>query len=138
MYVYDGVHMIAKTIQIDSLRFSDRDLDLVGTLEYGQFGVVSLSSILFGCSHDIATLIQIDVVTCKLDGRLYVRKSTEKRFALRTREVSRPLIHICALVPLRPWYMECLWTCYVYVFCTSDAFGSYIPDHRPLFVTYLV
>lgn len=31
----------AKTIQIDSLRFTDKDLDLVGTLEYGQFGVVS-------------------------------------------------------------------------------------------------
>lgn len=31
----------AKTIQIDSLRFTDNDLDLVGTLEYGQFGVVS-------------------------------------------------------------------------------------------------
>ncbi|PIL25264.1 hypothetical protein GSI_13153 [Ganoderma sinense ZZ0214-1] len=29
----------AKTIQIDSLRFGDKDLDLVGTLEYGQFGV---------------------------------------------------------------------------------------------------
>lgn len=32
--------------------------------------------------------MQIDVVTCKLDGRVYVRKSTEKRFALRTRDVS--------------------------------------------------
>ena len=33
---------VAKTIQIDSLRFTDKDLDLVGTLEYGQFGVVSI------------------------------------------------------------------------------------------------
>ena len=31
----------AKTIQIDSLRFGDKDLALVGTLEFGQFGVVS-------------------------------------------------------------------------------------------------
>ena len=31
---------LAKTTEIDSLRFSDKDLDLVGTLEYGQFGVV--------------------------------------------------------------------------------------------------
>ena len=32
--------MIAKTKELDSLRFGDRDLDVVGTLEYGQFGVV--------------------------------------------------------------------------------------------------
>lgn len=30
----------AKTTEIDSLRFTEKDLDLVGTLEYGQFGVV--------------------------------------------------------------------------------------------------
>ena len=40
----------------------------MGTLERGQFGL-------------------IDVVKCHLDGRVYVRKSIEKRFALRTREV---------------------------------------------------
>ncbi|KAI0741377.1 kinase-like domain-containing protein [Daedaleopsis nitida] len=61
----------AKTSEIDSLRFTDQDLDLVGTLEYGQYGV-------------------IDVVTCKIDGCLYVRKSTEKRFALRTHEQCSP------------------------------------------------
>jgi len=31
-----------KTVEIDSLRFNDRDLEVVGTLEYGQFGVVEL------------------------------------------------------------------------------------------------
>ena len=31
----------AKTTEIDTLRFGDKDLDLVGTLEYGQYGVVS-------------------------------------------------------------------------------------------------
>ncbi len=31
---------LAKTTEIDSLRFTEKDLDLVGTLEYGQFGVV--------------------------------------------------------------------------------------------------
>ena len=31
----------AKTIEIEFLRFQDKDLYLVGTLEYGQFGVVS-------------------------------------------------------------------------------------------------
>ncbi|CCM00758.1 uncharacterized protein FIBRA_02798 [Fibroporia radiculosa] len=59
----------SKTTQIDSLRFSDGDLDVVGTLEYGQYGV-------------------IDVVTCKLDGCVYVRKSTEKRFALKMHDAS--------------------------------------------------
>ncbi|RDX41554.1 kinase-like protein [Lentinus brumalis] len=72
----------AKTIQIDSLRFTDKDLDLVGTLEYGQYGVV-------------------DVVTCKLDGCPYVRKSTEKRFALRTREQCSPQIERNILLQAR-------------------------------------
>ncbi|OBZ66696.1 Serine/threonine-protein kinase MRCK alpha [Grifola frondosa] len=61
----------SKTTEIDSLRFSDKDVDIVGTLEYGQFGV-------------------IDVVTCKFNGSLYVRKSVEKRFALRTRDQCSP------------------------------------------------
>ncbi|PPQ91059.1 hypothetical protein CVT25_014723 [Psilocybe cyanescens] len=59
---------IAKTTEVDALRFKDRELDVVGTLEYGQFGV-------------------IDVVTCKLDNCVYVRKSIQKKFALRTRDV---------------------------------------------------
>jgi len=33
-----------KTREIDDLRFRDKDLDVVGTLEHGQFGVVSRSS----------------------------------------------------------------------------------------------
>ncbi|KAH9931972.1 kinase-like domain-containing protein [Fomitopsis serialis] len=60
----------SKTTQVDVLRFTDKDLDVVGTLEYGQYGV-------------------IDVVTCRLDGRVYVRKSTEKRFALKTHDASQ-------------------------------------------------
>ncbi|KAK7687642.1 hypothetical protein QCA50_008857 [Cerrena zonata] len=61
----------SKTAQIDDLRFSDKDLNVVGTLEYGQFGV-------------------IDVVSCKLNGRVYVRKTIEKRFALKTRDQCSP------------------------------------------------
>ncbi|KAF9472378.1 kinase-like protein [Pholiota conissans] len=61
----------AKTVEIDTLRFKDNDLDVVGTLEYGQFGV-------------------IDVVTCRLNNCVYVRKSIEKRFALRTRDQCSP------------------------------------------------
>jgi hypothetical protein len=30
----------AKTSEIDALRFTDKDLDVVGTLDHGQFGVV--------------------------------------------------------------------------------------------------
>lgn len=30
----------AKTMEVDSLRFGDSDLEVVGTLEVGQFGVV--------------------------------------------------------------------------------------------------
>lgn len=34
------------------------------------------------------TRSKIDVVTCRLDNRVYVRKSIDKKFALRTRDVS--------------------------------------------------
>lgn len=34
---------LAKTAEVDTLRFTDKDLDVVGTLEYGQYGVVSRS-----------------------------------------------------------------------------------------------
>ncbi|KAH7890532.1 kinase-like protein [Phlebopus sp. FC_14] len=61
----------SKTITIDSLRFSDKDLSVLRSLEQGQFGVV-------------------DLVNCTLDGRVYVRKSIEKSFALRTREQCFP------------------------------------------------
>lgn len=37
--------------------------------------------------------LQIDVVNCRLDNRVYIRKSTEKRFALRTRDVSLQILH---------------------------------------------
>ncbi|KAG0702614.1 hypothetical protein DFH29DRAFT_490533 [Suillus ampliporus] len=65
----------ARTAEIESLRFSDRDLVVLGTLDHGQFGI-------------------IDVVTCQLNGRVYVRKSIEKHFALRTREVTLVLQHV--------------------------------------------
>lgn len=74
--VLHGQNVVGKTsttIRIDSLRFCDRDLAVLGTLDHGQFGV-------------------IDVVNCALDGRVYVRKSIEKTFALRTREQCSPQI----------------------------------------------
>ena len=33
--------MLAKTSQIEELKFGDKDISVVGTLEYGQYGVVS-------------------------------------------------------------------------------------------------
>ncbi|KAJ4500117.1 kinase-like domain-containing protein [Lentinula lateritia] len=69
-----GQNVIGKTVktaEVDEIRFQDRDLQVLGTLEYGQYGV-------------------IDVVTCKLDSRVYIRKSIEKKFALRTREQCSP------------------------------------------------
>lgn len=32
---------LAKTTEVEELRFGDKDVDVVGTLEYGQYGVVS-------------------------------------------------------------------------------------------------
>jgi hypothetical protein len=32
--------VVAKTTEVDGLRFNDKDLETVGTLEYAQFGVV--------------------------------------------------------------------------------------------------
>ncbi|KAF9223096.1 kinase-like protein [Gyrodon lividus] len=67
----NAIGKTSKTIKIDSLRFTDNDLVVFGTLDHGQFGVV-------------------DVVNCVLDGRVYVRKSIERTFALRTREQCSP------------------------------------------------
>lgn len=38
--IYLLTRRTAKTTEIDALRFTNRDLNVVGTLEYGQFGVV--------------------------------------------------------------------------------------------------
>ena len=40
---------LAKTIEIDALRFQDKDLNVIGTLEYGQFGVVCLFLCILFC-----------------------------------------------------------------------------------------
>ena len=47
---------LEKTVEIDSLRFQDKDVDVIGTLEYGQFGVVSffvLAVIFVGIDDDL-------------------------------------------------------------------------------------
>ncbi|TFK19767.1 kinase-like protein [Coprinopsis marcescibilis] len=77
-----------KTAEIDALRFQDKDLQVVGPLEYGQFGV-------------------IEVVSCRLDNKVYVRKSIEKAFAMRTREQCSPQternILLAATLTDSPW-----------------------------------
>ncbi|KAF5310174.1 hypothetical protein D9619_010214 [Psilocybe cf. subviscida] len=83
----------AKTAEVDKLRFSDGDLKVVGTLEYGQFGV-------------------IDVVTCRMNNSVYVRKTIEKKFALRTRDQCSPQFERDLLLAARrtgtPWAPQLL------------------------------
>ncbi|KAK0475728.1 kinase-like domain-containing protein [Armillaria novae-zelandiae] len=61
----------SRTIEIDTIKLQDKDFKVAGKLDYGQFGV-------------------IDVVKCRLDGRVYVRKTIEKKFVLRAREQCSP------------------------------------------------
>ncbi|EKM50167.1 uncharacterized protein PHACADRAFT_213919 [Phanerochaete carnosa HHB-10118-sp] len=61
----------SRTTQIEESRFGDKDLGVLGTLEFGQYGV-------------------IDVVTCKLNGKTYIRKSVEKKFAVKTQDQCSP------------------------------------------------
>ncbi|KAF8335131.1 kinase-like protein [Amanita rubescens] len=72
----------SRTTEIDSLRFQDKDLSLIGTLDCGQFGV-------------------IDLVSCRFDRRVYVRKSIEKRVALRNRDQCFPLFERNILLQAR-------------------------------------
>ncbi|PBK89685.1 kinase-like protein [Armillaria gallica] len=61
----------SRTIEIDSIQLQDKDFQVVGKLDYGQFDV-------------------IDVVKCKLDGRAYVHKTIKKKFVIRVREQCSP------------------------------------------------
>lgn len=78
----------SKTTEVDALRFRDSDLQVLGALDSGQFGL-------------------IHVVNCTLDGRVYVRKSTRKVLALRFREQCSPQferdILLQALKTESPW-----------------------------------
>ncbi|KAG6836400.1 hypothetical protein H0H93_008443 [Arthromyces matolae] len=91
----------AKTTQIDTIRFSDKDLKVLGALEYGQFGVVRHSIRISVWSVLMAYNSQIYVVTCKLDGRVYVRKSIDKKFVLRNRDQCSPQIERDILLQAR-------------------------------------
>ncbi|KZV74598.1 kinase-like protein [Peniophora sp. CONT] len=78
----------SKTSEVESLRFGQDDLTLVGALEYGQYSV-------------------IDVVKCNHDSKVYVRKSIEKRFAYKTRDQCNPQLEKKILLKAReldsPW-----------------------------------
>ncbi|PPQ76943.1 hypothetical protein CVT24_009032 [Panaeolus cyanescens] len=71
MHGQNVIGKTSKTIEVDSLRFQNKDLSVFGTLEYGQFG-------------------KIDVVTCRLNNAVYIRKSIDKRFALRAKDQCFP------------------------------------------------
>ncbi|KAF8583489.1 kinase-like protein [Ramaria rubella] len=64
---------------VEALRFSDEDLVLIGKLAVGQFGTV-------------------DVVRCRMNSRVYVRKTIEKRTALRARGQCSPQLERDILV----------------------------------------
>ncbi|KAK0217462.1 kinase-like domain-containing protein [Armillaria nabsnona] len=77
----------SRTIEIDSIKLQDKDFQVVGKLDYGQFGV-------------------IDVVKCRLDGQVYVRKTIEKKFVLRAREqcspqLERDILHLATTTDLQ-------------------------------------
>ncbi|KAL1755011.1 kinase-like domain-containing protein [Schizophyllum commune] len=72
----------SRTAEIDAIRFQNKDLKVLGTLEFGQFGVV-------------------DVVNCRMDGRVYIRKSIEKQIALRNRQQCFPQLERDLLVRAR-------------------------------------
>ncbi|EJD05220.1 kinase-like protein [Fomitiporia mediterranea MF3/22] len=72
--ILHGQAAIGKTqtsIDVDNARFSDKDLVSFGPLADAQFGMVEL-------------------VSCRLDGRIYVRKRVSKKFALKMREQCSP------------------------------------------------
>ncbi|KAG8948381.1 hypothetical protein FRC03_000726 [Tulasnella sp. 419] len=56
-----------RTKEVENARFSNRDLIAIGTLAKGQFGL-------------------IDLVRCRMDGCMYVRKTVTKQAAVRYRE----------------------------------------------------
>ncbi|KZV90550.1 kinase-like protein [Exidia glandulosa HHB12029] len=59
--------------EIEKLKFGDRDIEPLGTVAKGQFGLV-------------------EVVRCKIDQQLYACKSVDKKLALRAREQCFPQI----------------------------------------------
>ncbi|ESK93361.1 agc dmpk gek protein kinase [Moniliophthora roreri MCA 2997] len=86
----------SRTKELESLRFGDKDLHVLGTLERGQFGV-------------------IDVVRYRHTGpsqTLFIRKTTSKVFALRTRQQNSPtnerLLLLLALTQQTPWVPKLL------------------------------
>lgn len=84
---YQVLRPTQRLLEINQLKFQDMDLDLLGRLDEGQFGVV-------------------EVVRCRLERsdmnrKVYVRKRIEKRFALRTREVSFLIVNLISYSPLK-------------------------------------
>lgn len=77
-----------KSIDIDNIRFSDKDLISFGPLADAQFGAVCSEAL---ASKDVTNMIpKVELVSCRLDGRVYVRKRISKKFALKIREQCSP------------------------------------------------
>lgn len=75
-----------------NLRFSDKDLNSLGNLASGQFGTVKPYTFYLRLLIIDSRAIQVELVNCKLDGRVYVRKLVTKKMALRSKEVHSLLL----------------------------------------------
>lgn len=102
--------------EINNLRFSNRDLSNFGALAHGPFG-------------------SVDMVRCRLDNKLYVRKSVEKRIVARNASQCYPF-HERDLL-LAATKTQCAWTphllctfqtsanlCYVMQFAEGGSLGD--------------
>ncbi|KAH9958115.1 kinase-like domain-containing protein [Russula dissimulans] len=98
----------AKTIEVDRLRFTDKDLAVVGILAYGQFSV-------------------IDVVSCNINERVYVRKSIEKRFAFKTRDQCNPQLERDIL--LRALRTDSVWAPHLLCAFQTDTHLNLVMDY---------
>lgn len=75
-----------------NLRFSDKDLNSLGNLASGQFGTVKPYTFYLRLLIIDSRANQVELVNCKLDGRVYVRKLVTKKMALRSKEVHSLLL----------------------------------------------
>ncbi|KAK7049875.1 hypothetical protein VNI00_005305 [Paramarasmius palmivorus] len=88
----------SRTKELESLRFGDKDLHVLGTLERGQFGVIDVVRY----KHAASGANQV----------LFIRKTTSKVFALRTRQQNSPnnerSLLLLALKSQTPWVPKLL------------------------------
>lgn len=76
---------LGRVSELNRIRFSNRDLSNFGALAHGPFG--SVRTLLKLLLLSIDSEAKVDMVRCKLDQKLYVRKSVEKRVVTRNPSV---------------------------------------------------